>query len=193
MIIETSVWARTRSTSSGRRTSRSSCWFQGPRRGAGAQGRDHGDRGHLRGEQGRSRGRRSSAQSVSACCRCRHFSPRLGRPPIQKTEATTGTGIAELLETIQQFRAHSADARASRQRVRQEFRLRDLLSHRFMQLVDETPACRRAAARRGWHRLARSRSLFGGRRDHAPRRRPDGGLDRRHAGLGAPSRRHTES
>ena len=29
-------------------------------------------------------------------------------------------------------------ADASRQRVRQEFRLRDLLSHRFMQLVEET-------------------------------------------------------
>jgi LAO/AO transport system kinase len=78
------------------------------------------------------------AQSVSAMLSLQTFQPADWRPPIQKTEATTGTGIAELLETIQQFRAHSADARASRQRVRQEFRLRDLLSHRFMQLVEET-------------------------------------------------------
>jgi LAO/AO transport system kinase len=78
------------------------------------------------------------AQSVSAMLSLQTFQPGDWRPPIQKTEATSGTGIAKLLETIQQFRAHSADARASRQRVRQEFRLRDLLSHRFMQLVEET-------------------------------------------------------
>jgi len=78
------------------------------------------------------------AQSVSAMLSLQTFQPTDWRPPIQKTEATTGTGIAELLETVQEFRTHSADARASRQRVRQEFRLRDLLSHRFMQLVEET-------------------------------------------------------
>ncbi len=78
------------------------------------------------------------AQSVSAMLSLQTFQPGDWRPPIQKTEATAGTGIAELLEMIKQFRAHSADTRASRQRVRQEFRLRDLLSHRFMQLVEET-------------------------------------------------------
>ncbi len=78
------------------------------------------------------------AQSVSTMLSLQAFQPGEWRPPILKTEATTGTGIAELLEVVTQFRAHSADARASRQRVRQEFRLRDLLSHRFMQLVDET-------------------------------------------------------
>jgi LAO/AO transport system kinase len=78
------------------------------------------------------------AQSVSAMLSLQTFQPGDWRPPIQKTEATTGMGIAELLEMIKQFRAHSADTRASRQRIRQEFRLRDLLSHRFMQLVEET-------------------------------------------------------
>jgi LAO/AO transport system kinase len=78
------------------------------------------------------------AQSVSAMLSLQTFQPGDWRPPIQKTEATAGTGVAELLETIQEFRAHSADTRASRQRVRQEFRLRDLLSHRFMQHVEET-------------------------------------------------------
>jgi len=78
------------------------------------------------------------AGSVSAMLALQTFTPGDWRPPIQKTEATTGTGVAELLETVTQFRAHSADARVSRQRVRQEFRLRDLLSHRFMQLLEET-------------------------------------------------------
>jgi LAO/AO transport system kinase len=78
------------------------------------------------------------AQSVSAMLSLQTFQPGDWRPPIQKTEATTGTGVAALLEAVEQFRAHSAAARASRQRVRQEFRLRDLLAHRFMQLVEET-------------------------------------------------------
>jgi LAO/AO transport system kinase len=77
-------------------------------------------------------------QSISAMLALQTFAPGDWRPPIQKTVATAGTGIPELLATITQFRARSADVRASRQRVRQEFRLRDLLSHRFMQMVEET-------------------------------------------------------
>lgn len=71
------------------------------------------------------------------------------RPPIVKTEATTGGGVAELWATIRQFRAHSEKAappaeaagpgrtsRARRLKARNEFRLRDLLTHRFMDLVE---------------------------------------------------------
>jgi len=60
------------------------------------------------------------------------------RPPILKTEATSGAGVPELIDAIQKFRVHSEGARATRQRARQEYRLRDLLSHRFLQLVEET-------------------------------------------------------
>ena len=59
------------------------------------------------------------------------------RPPILKTEATSGVGVPQLMQTIEEFRAHSAPTRATRQRARQEYRLRDLLSHRFMHLVEE--------------------------------------------------------
>ena len=59
------------------------------------------------------------------------------RPPIVKTEATTGAGVAELLEQIGRFRAHSAATQATRRRARQEFRLRDLLSHQFMREVEQ--------------------------------------------------------
>ncbi len=74
------------------------------------------------------------------------------RPPIVKTEATTGRGVAELWATIQQFRIHSEQVsagepqpvasgfsrtnQARRLKVRNEFRLRDLLTHRFMELVE---------------------------------------------------------
>jgi len=58
------------------------------------------------------------------------------RPPIVKTEATTGHGVPELWATIQQFRTHSAGAHERRLKARNEFRLRDLLTHRFMELVE---------------------------------------------------------
>ena len=74
------------------------------------------------------------------------------RPPIVKTEATTGRGVAELWATIQQFRTHSEQVsagerqpvasgfsrtnQARRLKARNEFRLRDLLTHRFMELVE---------------------------------------------------------
>lgn len=74
------------------------------------------------------------------------------RPPIVKTEATTGRGVAELWATIQQFRTHAEQVsagepqpvasgfsrtnQARRLKARNEFRLRDLLTHRFMELVE---------------------------------------------------------
>jgi LAO/AO transport system kinase len=58
------------------------------------------------------------------------------RPPIVRTEATTGRGVEELVATIGRFRAHSAGAREGRRRVRADFRLRELLGHRFLQHVE---------------------------------------------------------
>ena len=54
------------------------------------------------------------------------------RPPVLKTVATTGAGVSELVAAIAQFRAHSAGVQATRRRTRSEFRLRELISHRFM-------------------------------------------------------------
>ena len=54
------------------------------------------------------------------------------RPPIVKTVATTGQGIPELVEAIAQFRTHSFGAQASRRKTRSEYRLRELVSKRFM-------------------------------------------------------------
>jgi LAO/AO transport system kinase len=53
------------------------------------------------------------------------------RPPILKTEATTGAGVPELWTTIQAFRAQSQPGRAKRLETRNEFRLRELLTHKF--------------------------------------------------------------
>ena len=77
------------------------------------------------------------AQSVAAMLALQTFQPTDWRPPILKTEATTGTGVPALLDAIGRFRAHSEADRVTRHRARQEHRLRDLLAHRLLQLVDE--------------------------------------------------------
>jgi len=58
------------------------------------------------------------------------------RPPIVRTEATTGKGVAELLDTVEAFRAHTASRREERLAARQEYRLRDLLARRFLAHVE---------------------------------------------------------
>jgi LAO/AO transport system kinase len=59
------------------------------------------------------------------------------RPPIVKTEATTGKGVPELMDAISRFRAHTAPALGERRRARAEFRVRELLAHRFVQHVEQ--------------------------------------------------------
>ena len=54
------------------------------------------------------------------------------RSPIVKTVATSGAGMQELLDAIGQFRAHSQATQAERRRTRSEYRLRELVAHRFM-------------------------------------------------------------
>ena len=60
------------------------------------------------------------------------------RPPIVKTEANTGTGVPELLAAITRFRAHTAASQGTRRRARAEYRLRELLAHRFVQHVERS-------------------------------------------------------
>jgi LAO/AO transport system kinase len=54
------------------------------------------------------------------------------RPPVVETVATTGKGVPELVEAIARFRAYSQSAQASRRKTRSEYRLRELVSTRFM-------------------------------------------------------------
>jgi LAO/AO transport system kinase len=60
------------------------------------------------------------------------------RPPILKTVATAGEGIAELWAAIGQFLAHSSSVAAARRRQRQVYRLRDLLSQRLLQDLERS-------------------------------------------------------
>ena len=76
------------------------------------------------------------AQSVVAMLTLQTFQADDWRPPILKTEATSGAGIPELIAAVDRFRSHSEGTKAARRRERQEYRLRDLLSHRFLQLAE---------------------------------------------------------
>jgi len=54
------------------------------------------------------------------------------RPPIVKTVATSGRGVAELAAAIAAFREHSRAAQQARRKTRSEYRLRELVAQRFM-------------------------------------------------------------
>jgi LAO/AO transport system kinase len=58
------------------------------------------------------------------------------RPPIIKTIATSGRGVVELVEAIERFRAYSGQTQQARRKTRSEYRLRELISHRFMEFLD---------------------------------------------------------
>jgi LAO/AO transport system kinase len=58
------------------------------------------------------------------------------RPPVVKTVATTGAGVPELVAAIDQFRTHSHGAQVARRKTRSEYRLRELVSHRFMEHLE---------------------------------------------------------
>jgi LAO/AO transport system kinase len=74
--------------------------------------------------------------SIEANLSLQSFAPGEWRPPTVKTEATTGRGVAELLDAIERFRAHTAQSQGVRRRSRAEYRLRELLAQRFVQHVE---------------------------------------------------------
>jgi LAO/AO transport system kinase len=77
-----------------------------------------------------------TVHSIEALLSLQSYGAGDWRPPIVKTEATTGKGVAELVETIGKFRAHTESTRGSRRRARAEWRMRELLSQRFLQHVE---------------------------------------------------------
>jgi LAO/AO transport system kinase len=78
-----------------------------------------------------------TVQSVAANLALQTYAASEWKPPIVKTSATTGQGVDQLWSEIGRFRGHPANQRATRQRARQEYRLRELLSHQFMQRIEE--------------------------------------------------------
>jgi LAO/AO transport system kinase len=76
-------------------------------------------------------------QTIASSLSLKTFGPADWRPPIVKTEATTGGGIDTLWEEIGRFRQREGADRDTRRRTRESARLRRLLSHRLMQRLEE--------------------------------------------------------
>ena len=70
--------------------------------------------------------------AVEANLALHSYSAEEWRPPIVKTVATTGEGVPELDAAIQRFREHGGPRNAERRRTRGAYRLRELVSQRFM-------------------------------------------------------------
>ena len=75
--------------------------------------------------------------SIEALLGLQTFPAGAWRPPIVKTEATTGKGVAELLETIERFRAEASASNRERRVARAEWRLRELIAQRLVQHVEQ--------------------------------------------------------
>ncbi len=74
--------------------------------------------------------------SIEALLTLQTFPPGAWRPPIVKTEATTGKGVADLLDAVERFREHTAAVTSDRRLARAEWRLRELIAQRLMQHVE---------------------------------------------------------
>jgi LAO/AO transport system kinase len=73
--------------------------------------------------------------SVESLLALEAYGPERWRPPILKTQATSGAGVPELLDAIDRFHARPAHDGEARRRARSEFRLRELLADRFLEHV----------------------------------------------------------
>jgi LAO/AO transport system kinase len=74
--------------------------------------------------------------TIEAMLSLGNFAEGQWRPPIMTTVATTGRGVAELVDTIERFRGSTADAQGTRRRARAEWRVRELLGQRFLQHIE---------------------------------------------------------
>jgi LAO/AO transport system kinase len=70
--------------------------------------------------------------AVESALSLRTFGDQEWRPPVVKTEATSGAGIDSVWAAIEQFRRRTAHLRADRQRERERVRLRALLVREFL-------------------------------------------------------------
>jgi LAO/AO transport system kinase len=74
---------------------------------------------------------------VASSLALKSHDPAEWRPPILKTEATTGTGVDTLWREVGRFREWAAEHRQERRRQRHVSRLRDVLAASFLRRVDD--------------------------------------------------------
>ena len=77
-----------------------------------------------------------TASSIEAMLTLENWNPDEWRPPVLRTEATAGRGVTELLEMVAKFETFSGARVGARRRARAEWRLREILSRRFMRQLE---------------------------------------------------------
>jgi GTPase len=75
-------------------------------------------------------------QGVASNLALKTYDPLEWKPPILKTEATTGAGVEALWKEVCRFRLWAAEHRQERRRQRHVSRLRDVLAFSFLRHVD---------------------------------------------------------
>jgi LAO/AO transport system kinase len=78
------------------------------------------------------------AQGVASSLSLKTYGPSEWQPPIVKTEATTGAGVATLWKEVGRFREWAATQRPEHRRQRYRARLREVLATSFLQHVDSS-------------------------------------------------------
>ena len=81
-------------------------------------------------------GANRAVESIAANLSLQAFGPGDWHPPVLKTVASTGDGVAELWASIQAFRAHPAQQSGARRTRRLEWRLRELVAAAFNRHLD---------------------------------------------------------
>lgn len=79
-------------------------------------------------------------QTIAANLSLKTFGADDWRPPIVKTQASTGTGIDAVWKEIVRFKQRASDTRQARRRAREAGRLRRLLSQRLVDMVERRMA-----------------------------------------------------
>ena len=79
-----------------------------------------------------------TAASIEAMLSLEMWGDDAWRPPVMRTVATSGAGVAELVAMIDQYRQRTSAALAERRRSRTAWRLREILGRRFVHDVEQS-------------------------------------------------------
>ncbi len=81
-------------------------------------------------------GAERAVESIEANLSLQAFEPGDWHPPVLKTVASSGAGVAELWTSIVAFRAHPSQQSGTRRQARHESRLRELVAAAFQRHLD---------------------------------------------------------
>ena len=87
-------------------------------------------------------GAERTAAEIEEMLSLREYGEGTWRPPVLKTRAATGEGVAAVVEAVERFAGHPADTR-ERRRARARMRLTDLLRQQFVERLERRDETRK--------------------------------------------------